>query len=100
MGHGMEDYIVADTKTVKGHKLGLYAIFDGHSGRNVADYLQSHLFDNILSQVSLTKSQNYSINILTELFKTDYVYVFLSRIFGKNLRRQSRERINLRTTTF
>ncbi|KAG5404253.1 hypothetical protein IGI04_010372 [Brassica rapa subsp. trilocularis] len=34
MGHGMEDYIVADTKTVKGHKLGLYAIFDGHSGRN------------------------------------------------------------------
>lgn len=77
MGHGMEDYIVADTKTVKGHKLGLYAIFDGHSGRNVADYLQNHLFYNILSQVSLTKSQNYSINILTELYKTDYVYVFL-----------------------
>ncbi|KAL1187641.1 putative protein phosphatase 2C 28 [Cardamine amara subsp. amara] len=50
MGHGMEDYIVADTKTVKGHKLGLYAIFDGHSGRNVADSLQNHLFDNILNQ--------------------------------------------------
>lgn len=51
MGHGMEDYIVADTKTVKGHNLGLYAIFDGHSGLDVADYLHNNLFDNILSQV-------------------------------------------------
>lgn len=57
MGHGMEDYIVADTKTVKGLKLGLYAIFDGHSGRTVADYLQNHLFDNILSQVSRNKKK-------------------------------------------
>lgn len=56
MGHGMEDYIVADTKTVEGHNLGLYAIFDGHSGRDVADYLQNHLFDNILSQVSKQES--------------------------------------------
>lgn len=74
MGHGMEDYIVADTKTVKGHKLGLYAIFDGHSGRNVADYLQNHLFYNILSQVSRNKIQNYSLNILTELFKTMFMF--------------------------
>ncbi|CAK7345883.1 unnamed protein product [Dovyalis caffra] len=32
------------------HKEGLYAIFDGHSGREAAEYLQSHLFDNILSE--------------------------------------------------
>ncbi|ESQ52078.1 hypothetical protein EUTSA_v10017836mg [Eutrema salsugineum] len=56
MGHGMEDYIVADTKTVKGHNLGLYAIFDGHSGRDVADYLKNHLFDNILSQPDFWKN--------------------------------------------
>lgn len=51
MDHGMEDYIVAEERYVDDHKLGLFAIFDGHSGRDVAEYLQSHLFDNILSQV-------------------------------------------------
>nr|XP_048333972.1 probable protein phosphatase 2C 58 isoform X1 [Ziziphus jujuba var. spinosa] len=50
MDHGMEDYIVAENRKVNGHELGLYAIFDGHSGRDVAEYLQSHLFDNILSE--------------------------------------------------
>lgn len=50
---------MADTKTVEGHNLGLYAIFDGHSGRDVADYLQNHLFDYILSQVS---NKNQSVN--------------------------------------
>ncbi|KAJ9691248.1 hypothetical protein PVL29_013427 [Vitis rotundifolia] len=39
MDHGMEDYI-----------LGLDAVFDGHSGRQVAEYLHSHLFDNILQK--------------------------------------------------
>lgn len=51
MKHGMEDYLVAENRKVDGHNLGLYAIFDGHSGREVAEYLQSHLFDNILSEV-------------------------------------------------
>lgn len=53
MDHGMEDYLVAENRKINGHHLGLYAIFDGHSGRDVAKYLQSHLFDNILSQVSI-----------------------------------------------
>ncbi|KAK6804065.1 hypothetical protein RDI58_001849 [Solanum bulbocastanum] len=52
MKHGMEDYLVAENRKMDGHDLGLYAIFDGHSGRKVAEYLQSHLFDNILSEVS------------------------------------------------
>lgn len=51
MGHWMEDFIVADNRKVSGYYLGLYAIFDGHSGCDVAKYLQSHLFENILSQV-------------------------------------------------
>ncbi|WMV10799.1 hypothetical protein MTR67_004184 [Solanum verrucosum] len=50
MKHGMEDYLVAEKRKMDGHDLGLYAIFDGHSGRKVAEYLQSHLFDNILSE--------------------------------------------------
>lgn len=51
MDHGMEDYIVTENRKVNGYDLGLYAIFDGHSGREVAEYLQSHLFDNILKEV-------------------------------------------------
>nr|XP_011460409.1 PREDICTED: probable protein phosphatase 2C 28 [Fragaria vesca subsp. vesca] len=50
MDHGMEDYLVAETREVNGYELGLYAIFDGHSGTKVAEYFQAHLFDNILSQ--------------------------------------------------
>lgn len=51
MNHGMEDYIVVKNKKLHGFQLGLYAIFDGHSGCDVAQYLQSHLFDNILKEV-------------------------------------------------
>jgi len=51
MDHGMEDYVVAKKRNIDGKEIGLYAIFDGHSGRDVAEYLQHHLFDNILSQV-------------------------------------------------
>ncbi|KAL3851535.1 hypothetical protein ACJIZ3_013417 [Penstemon smallii] len=50
MNHGMEDYLVAKHKNIDGQELGLYAIFDGHSGREVAEYLQSHLFENILNE--------------------------------------------------
>ncbi|KAE9616999.1 hypothetical protein Lal_00034141 [Lupinus albus] len=48
--HPMEDYVVAQFKQVDNHELGLFAIFDGHSGHNVPDYLRSHLFDNILKE--------------------------------------------------
>lgn len=50
-GHAMEDYLVAEFKQEKDKELGLFAIFDGHLGHDVASYLQSHLFDNILKQV-------------------------------------------------
>ncbi|KAG9439654.1 hypothetical protein H6P81_019819 [Aristolochia fimbriata] len=49
-GHDMEYYVVAQIRLVDGNHLGLYAIFDGHSGQHVGDYLQSHLFDNILDE--------------------------------------------------
>ncbi|VFQ95579.1 unnamed protein product [Cuscuta campestris] len=50
MDHGMEDYLVAENRRMNGHDLGLYAIFDGHSGHKVAEYLRTHLFDNILKE--------------------------------------------------
>ncbi|KAI9108319.1 hypothetical protein K1719_020510 [Acacia pycnantha] len=40
--HAMEDYLVAKFTQVDDHELGLFAIFDGHMGHDVADYLQSH----------------------------------------------------------
>ncbi|CAL9038828.1 probable protein phosphatase 2C 62 [Musa acuminata AAA Group] len=48
--HPMEDYLVAEFKKVDDHELGLFAIFDGHLGHDVADYLRSHLFENILKE--------------------------------------------------
>lgn len=47
----MEDYLVAEFKHVGDHELGLFAIFDGHLGHDVPDYLRSHLFENILNEV-------------------------------------------------
>lgn len=49
--HPMEDYLVSDFKRVKEHDLGLFAIFDGHLGHDVANFLQNNLFDNILKEV-------------------------------------------------
>ncbi|CAN1145141.1 Probable protein phosphatase 2C 62 [Linum perenne] len=51
----MEDFGVAEKRKLDGHDLHLYAIFDGHSGRHVAQYLQTHLLDNILTQPDLLK---------------------------------------------
>ncbi|KAI3439862.1 PPM-type phosphatase domain-containing protein [Psidium guajava] len=48
--HAMEDYVVSDFKHVDTKELGLFAIFDGHLGHDVASYLQNHLFDSILGQ--------------------------------------------------
>ncbi|KAF3964654.1 hypothetical protein ACB098_06G114400 [Castanea mollissima] len=49
--HAMEDYVVSEFKQANNNKeLGLFAIFDGHSGHDVANYLQRNLFENILKQ--------------------------------------------------
>lgn len=48
----MEDYHVAKIVQLRGHELGLFAIFDGHLGDSVPAYLQKHLFSNILKEVS------------------------------------------------
>ncbi|KAL5730453.1 protein-serine/threonine phosphatase [Ranunculus cassubicifolius] len=57
--HPMEDYLVAQYKQVKDNELGLFAIFDGHLGHDVPDYLQSHLFNNILNEPDFwTETEN------------------------------------------
>ncbi|CAH9089138.1 unnamed protein product [Cuscuta europaea] len=48
--HAMEDYIVSTFQQVNENNLGLFAIFDGHMGHDVASYLQLHLFNNILKE--------------------------------------------------
>ncbi|KAG6404891.1 hypothetical protein SASPL_132468 [Salvia splendens] len=48
--HAMEDYLVSELKMVDEHELGLFAIYDGHMGHDVASYLQLHLFDTILNE--------------------------------------------------
>lgn len=51
-GHDMEDYHVAEYRNIKGHVLGLFAIFDGHLGDRVPNYLKDNLFNNILGEVN------------------------------------------------
>jgi len=41
---------VAQYRKVEDSELGLFAIFDGHLGHAVPDYLQGHLFDSILKE--------------------------------------------------
>ncbi|TVU38878.1 hypothetical protein EJB05_12273, partial [Eragrostis curvula] len=51
MLHGMEDVHVAEFRQLDdGNEVGLFAVFDGHSGADVATYLREHLFDNILNE--------------------------------------------------
>ncbi|KAA3456134.1 putative protein phosphatase 2C 28 isoform X1 [Gossypium australe] len=61
MDHGMEDYVVVESRRINGHDIRLYAIFDGHSGRDVAKYLHTHLFDKMLSQSDLWRNPEGAI---------------------------------------
>lgn len=71
MKHGMEDYLVAERKKIDDHELGLYAIFDGHSGSQVAEYLRDRLFDNILNQVIKKSLINFFLSPSINLIETD-----------------------------
>ncbi|CAK8530300.1 unnamed protein product [Lathyrus sativus] len=59
--HPMEDFHVAKIVQFHGRELGLFAIFDGHSGDTVPAYLQKHLFPNILKEEDFWTDPNSSI---------------------------------------
>ncbi|BFG42410.1 hypothetical protein CerSpe_286840 [Prunus speciosa] len=48
--HPMEDYVVAETRKTGEQEEGLFAIFDGYDGHEIPAYLQSHLFNNIITE--------------------------------------------------
>ncbi|KAH7447716.1 hypothetical protein KP509_01G118400 [Ceratopteris richardii] len=54
--HPMEDYHVAEFNCIYKQDIGLFAIYDGHLGHHVANYLQNHLFHNILKQPGFWKN--------------------------------------------
>jgi len=64
----MEDFHVAKIVQFNGRELGLFAIFDGHSGDTVPAYLQKHLFSNILKEVSFSILFCYTLYCLLERF--------------------------------
>ncbi|KAE8670051.1 putative protein phosphatase 2C 17 [Hibiscus syriacus] len=67
--HPMEDYHVAKFAQLRGHELGLFAIYDGHLGDSVPSYLQKHLFSNILNDEEFWTDPGRSISKAYE--KTD-----------------------------
>ncbi|XP_020586773.1 probable protein phosphatase 2C 9 isoform X2 [Phalaenopsis equestris] len=79
--HPMEDYHVAKFVQIKGHELGLFAIFDGHLGDKVPLYLQKHLFNNILKEEAFWIHPDKAIMKAYE--KTDKVILSHSPELGK-----------------
>ncbi|KAI5070283.1 hypothetical protein GOP47_0014626 [Adiantum capillus-veneris] len=67
--HPMEDFAVSETRRIDGNRVGLFAIYDGHVGHEVAEYLQANLLNNILNQPSFWTDPTTAI---TEAYlKTD-----------------------------
>ncbi|XP_074263024.1 putative protein phosphatase 2C 9 [Silene latifolia] len=74
--HRMEDYHVAKFERVQEHELGMFAIFDGHSGDAVPAYLQKNLFNNILKEEEFWVDPGRAISKAYE--KTDKAILSLS----------------------
>ncbi|KAJ4954121.1 hypothetical protein NE237_030953 [Protea cynaroides] len=79
--HPMEDFHVAKFVQIKGHDLGLFAIYDGHLGDAVPAYLQKHLFTNILKEEEFWTDPNRSISKAYE--RTDQAILTHSPDLGR-----------------
>ncbi|KAK1435478.1 hypothetical protein QVD17_01242 [Tagetes erecta] len=79
--HPMEDYHVATFVEKDKHELGLFAIYDGHSGDRVPSYLQKHLFDNILNERGFLVDPKKSISKAYE--KTDKAILSQEKVLGR-----------------
>lgn len=74
--HAMEDCLVAELKQLDDNELGLFAIYDGHMGHNVAQYLQTHLFPNILKQVILLSNLSLSFKTRLLIFPLNFSLIY------------------------
>lgn len=79
--HPIEDFHVAKFIKVQEHELGLFGIFDGHSGDNVPAYLQKNLFKNILKEDEFWSDPSSSISKAYE--KTDQSILSNSADLGR-----------------
>lgn len=60
--HPIEDYHVETIRPFgDGGRIGLFAIFDGHGGSEVAEYLQQNLFDIVLDHPSFSTDPKQAI---------------------------------------
>lgn len=57
----LEDYDVAETRKIGEPNVGLFAIFDGFIGTKVPEYLQSHLFNNIILEPTFVIDTKYAV---------------------------------------
>ncbi|KAM7250120.1 hypothetical protein ACFE04_022003 [Oxalis oulophora] len=69
--HPMEDYVFAQFKQAGDNELGLFAIFDGHLSHVVPDYLQTHLFQNILNEPDFWTQPENAIRRAYRITDTD-----------------------------
>ncbi|KAI8020134.1 putative protein phosphatase 2C 39 [Camellia lanceoleosa] len=103
--HPMEDYVVAEFKQVEEHELGLFAIFDDHLSHDIPDHLRSHLFVNILNEIT-----NYVMSIVNKKNKNDnlkahavkiHLWVFVNALID-NLAfdSQTKETLTIRQSSF
>jgi protein phosphatase 1L len=65
----MEDFHSTKIESIKGQEIGLFGVFDGHGGSRAAEYLQTHLFENLLKHPKFLDDPK---SVITEVYlKTD-----------------------------
>lgn len=67
--HPIEDYHVARMTSLDGIEIGLFAVFDGHAGTEVASFLEQELFDRILAHPNFKSDPKKTIREI--YFSTD-----------------------------
>jgi protein phosphatase 1L len=78
----MEDFHSTKIDTIEGKEVGLFGVFDGHGGSRAAEYLQKHLFENLLKH---PKFLDDTKSVITE------VYLETDKDFLKDEKNQNRD---------
>eukprot|EP00850_Spirogloea_muscicola_P002628 SM000010S04266 [mRNA] locus=s10:590112:592498:+ [translate_table: standard] len=69
----MEDFHDAQIRPIGGQLVGLFGVFDGHGGSRAAEYVQKHLFDNLVNHPNFSTDPKAAI---AETYKqTDQDYL-------------------------